>query len=181
MTQTRFKKVPFDLELAKKITNKEVKGRIVTKNGHKIRITCFDMKGNYPIVALAKFSDEVEYIITYTTNGQESIKFQGDLDLHIELPTYYKDCSNFKPRKYQPCLVRNSENSLWGISVYAYTDYQGKILFYDGEGHLRQFANCLPLSKATKRLLGTTKSYEKLIQEINAESTVITKNNDNGK
>lgn len=27
MTQTRFKKIPFDLELAKKITNKEMKGR----------------------------------------------------------------------------------------------------------------------------------------------------------
>ena len=28
MTQTTFKRVPFNLELAKKITNKEAKGRI---------------------------------------------------------------------------------------------------------------------------------------------------------
>lgn len=35
MTRTKFKKFPFDLELAKKITNKEVKGRIVTIEGKK--------------------------------------------------------------------------------------------------------------------------------------------------
>lgn len=30
MDKCRYKRVPFDLELAKKITNKEVKGRVVT-------------------------------------------------------------------------------------------------------------------------------------------------------
>lgn len=45
MTQTRFKKVLFDIELAKKITNKEVKGRIVTRGGHQARIICFDKEG----------------------------------------------------------------------------------------------------------------------------------------
>lgn len=39
-----FKKIPFDLELAKKITNKEVKGRIVTEDNLTARIVCFDMK-----------------------------------------------------------------------------------------------------------------------------------------
>ena len=38
MTQTRFKKIPFNLELAKKITNKEVKGRIVTRDGQQARL-----------------------------------------------------------------------------------------------------------------------------------------------
>lgn len=42
MTRTTFKKVPFDIELAKKITNKEAKGRIVTENGITARIVCFD-------------------------------------------------------------------------------------------------------------------------------------------
>lgn len=42
MTQIRFKIVPFDIELAKKITNKEAKGRIVTENGITARIVCFD-------------------------------------------------------------------------------------------------------------------------------------------
>ena len=42
MTRTTFKKVPFDIELAKKITNKEVKGRIVTEDNLTARIVCFD-------------------------------------------------------------------------------------------------------------------------------------------
>lgn len=33
MARTRFKKVPFNLELARNITNKKVKGRIVTEDG----------------------------------------------------------------------------------------------------------------------------------------------------
>lgn len=37
MTRTTFKKIPFDLELAKKITNKEVKGRIVNGDGNEAR------------------------------------------------------------------------------------------------------------------------------------------------
>ena len=178
MKQTRYKRINFDFKLARKITRKEIKGRVVTKDGQEAQIISFDRGYTYPIIALIG-KEEKECF--YCENGNYFECYKNPLDLHIELPNYHKDYSNFKPRKYQPCLVRNSENSLWGISVYAYTDYQGKILFYDGEGHLRQFANCLPLSKATKRLLGTTKSYEKLMQEINAKSTVITKNNDNGK
>lgn len=42
MTRTTFKKVPFDIELAKKITNKEVKGLIVTEDNLPARIVCFD-------------------------------------------------------------------------------------------------------------------------------------------
>lgn len=36
-------KVPFEVELAKKITNGGVEGRIVTDNGSEVRIVCFDM------------------------------------------------------------------------------------------------------------------------------------------
>lgn len=75
-------------------------------------------------------------------------------------------------------MVRNGEDSLWGIQVYAYTDYQGKMLFYDGEGHVRHFTDALPLSKATKHLLGTTKSYEAVIKYLDAESTKKTNNNE---
>lgn len=43
MTQASFKKIPFNIELAKKITNKEVTGRIVTKDGRNAKILCWDM------------------------------------------------------------------------------------------------------------------------------------------
>ena len=47
MIQTKYKRIPFNIELAKKITNKEVKGSIVTRNGLKVRIICFDRKKRY--------------------------------------------------------------------------------------------------------------------------------------
>lgn len=167
MTQTKFKKIPFDLELAKKITNKEAKGRIVTEDGHEVRIICYDYRhfgGKNRLVALIDLGDN-EIALSYNNEGKE-IDNREKFAIHLEVPTYYKDYSNFKSQKYQPCLVRNGEDCLWGIQVYSHTDYQGKKLFYDGEGHLRQFANVLPLSKATKRLIGTTKSYKELIKEL---------------
>ena len=44
MKRANFFKIPFDLELAKMITNKEVNGKIVTQDGHNARIVCFDYK-----------------------------------------------------------------------------------------------------------------------------------------
>lgn len=61
MKQIRFKKVPFDIELAKKITNGKVKGRIVTRNGRQVRIICFDRKEKeWQIVALVQIADKLK-------------------------------------------------------------------------------------------------------------------------
>ena len=172
MTRTTFKKVSFNIELAKKITNKEVKGRIVTRDGRKIRIICTDRKdksdviAQYSVIALVTEKDGHECEYEYLNTGRFSAVIEEtDLDLHIEVPTYYRDYSNFVPQKWQPCLVRDGENLLWFPLIYAYTDCQGKMLFYDGS-YIRPFANVLPLSKVTERLIGTKKSYEELIQEL---------------
>lgn len=172
MTRTTYKRVPFNLELAKKITNKEVKGRIVTRDGRKIRIICTDRKdksdviAQYSVIALVTEKDGHECEYEYLNTGRFSAVIEEtDLDLHIEIPTYYRDYSNFEPQKWQPCLVRDGENLIWYPLIYAYTDCQGKMLFYDGS-YIRPFANVLPLSKVTERLIGTTKSYEELIQEL---------------
>ena len=168
MIQTKIKKIPFDLELAKKITNKEVKGRIVTEDNLTARIVCFDYnfggkKDN--IVAIIEHTG-YEGVLTCFADGLYHYDFfNKKYALHIEVPTYYRDYSNFVPQKWQPCLVRDGENLLWFPLIYAYTDCQGKMLFYDGS-YIRPFANVLPLSKVTERLVGTTKSYEQLIQEL---------------
>lgn len=168
MTRTTFKKIPFDLELAKKITNKEVKGRIVTEDNLPARIVCFDYnfggkKDN--IVAIIEHTG-YEGVLTCFADGLYHYDFfNKKYALHIEVPTYYRDYSNFVPQKWQPCLVRDGENLLWFPLIYAYTDCQGKMMFYDGS-YTRPFANVLPLSKVTERLVGTTKSYEQLIQEL---------------
>lgn len=168
MTQTTFKRVPFNLELAKKIAKKEAKGRIVNVDGNKARIICWNKdcgNSNYPIIALVDMNGG-EQIFTFTKEGKECIGFNSYKDLCLEVPTYYRDYSNFVPQRWQPCLVRDNENHLWGIQVYSHTDCQGKMLFYNDEGYVIPYTKVLPLSKVTARLIGTTKSYEELIEEL---------------
>ena len=167
MARTKFKKIPFDLELAKKITNKEVKGRIVSEDGRKVRIIYIDNESFTETTFLALYKDKdfnIERDYRLNKDGRYFRGERSDLDLHIEVPKY-RDYSNFVPQRWQPCLVRDGENLIWYPLIYAYTDCQGKMLFYDGS-YIRPFANVLPLSKVTERLVGTTKSYEELIQEL---------------
>lgn len=168
MTQTRFKKIPFDLELAKKITDKEVKGRIVNGDGNEARIICWDKKcgcRKYPIIALVDSSDG-EHIHTFTEGGIESIGFKTFKDLHLEVPTYYRDYSNFKPCKWQPCLVRDGDYEPWFVLACAGKNTDGDVLFY-GPGRTKYtWRQVLPLSKVTERLIGTRESYEELIKEL---------------
>lgn len=166
MTRTKFKKIPFDIELAKKITNGEVKGRIVTRDGHQARIICSDKEGYYSIVALVKKSCGVENTYSYNKEGREFDIGTSLSDLILEVPTYYKDYSNFVPQKWQPCLVRDRVECLWGVQVYSHSDCQDKMLFYDKEGYVIPFNYVLPLSKVTARLIGTCKSYEQLCEEL---------------
>lgn len=169
MTRTKFKKIPFDLELAKKIASKETKGRIVTRDGRQVRIICFDkigVHGACQIVALFRVHPDEETVFTFSNEGVYRFGNKTCYDLFLEVPTYYRDYSNFVPQKWQPCLVRDNENHLWGIQVYSHTDCQGKMLFYNDEGYVIPYTKVLPLSKVTARLIGTTKSYEQLIEEL---------------
>nr|UWI13569.1 MAG: hypothetical protein [Bacteriophage sp.] len=170
MTQTTFKRVPFNLEMAKKIAKKEAKGRIVNVDGNKARIICWNKdcgNSNYPIIALVDMNGG-EQIFTFTKEGKECIGFSSYKDLCLEVPTYYKDYSNFKPCTWQPCLVRDTASDLWRVGVCCGTDSYGVPIFYsannsDGYCHWKYF---LPLTKVTECLFCTYKSYEQLIEEL---------------
>lgn len=168
MTQTRFKKIPFDLELAKKITNKEAKGRIVTDDGLIARIVCFDLKyaGSKILAALVDCGDyEIGLRCDLDGTCCESRK-EDKFNLHLEVPTYYKDYSNFKPQKWQPCLVREGDDEPWNVLACAGKNTDGDVLFY-GPGRTKYtWRHVLPLSKVTERLIGTRKNYEQLMQEL---------------
>lgn len=92
--ETKYVKVPFNVELAKKITEKSVDGRIVTHDGRNARVICWDKKSDsiYNIVALL---DEkiMERILTYTIDGSEVDGKDSDNDLILEAPEYmtFKD------------------------------------------------------------------------------------------
>lgn len=166
-----FKKIPFDLELAKKITNKEVKGRIVTEDNLTARIVCFDMKfGVDKILAvLVDCGGEYEIGVRCNLDGTcRDDRKEDKFNLHIEVPTYYRDYSNFVPMKWQPCLVRDTYSDTWRMAVCRGKDAYGIPIFYsenysDGSCHWVHF---LPISKVTERLVNTKKSYEELIKEL---------------
>lgn len=171
MTRTKFKKIPFDLELAKKISNKEVKGRIVTEDNLTARIVCFDMKfGVDKILAvLVDCGGEYEIGVRCNLDGTcRDDRKEDKFNLHIEVPTYYRDYSNFVPMKWQPCLVRDTYSDTWRMAVCRGKDAYGIPIFYsenysDGSCHWVHF---LPISKVTERLVNTKKSYEELIKEL---------------
>ena len=81
----QWKRVPFDIELAKKIQAGEIEGKIVTHIGEPItKIVFLDSELEYDIVAVVR-----EKIHTYTTTGHErSWDMSGRwlYDLTIELP-----------------------------------------------------------------------------------------------
>lgn len=168
MTQTRFKKIPFDLELAKKITNKEAKGRIVTDDGLIARIVCFDLKyAGSKILAVLVDCGDYEIVLRCDLDGTccESRK-EDKFNLHLEVPTYYRDYSNFVPQKWQPCLVRENEDEIWLLQVSKGKRCGDGVLFYCPDGSPNVWRHYLPLSKVTERLVGTTKSYKELIKEL---------------
>lgn len=167
MNNQFFKRIPFDLELAKKITNKEIKGRIVTRKGEEVRIICLDAKTKYPIICLIEKLCGEEVIVMYMDNGHAiDISKHSSFDLYIEVPTYFRHYSNFEPQKWQPCLVRENEDEIWLLQVSKGKRCGDGVLFYCPDGSTNVWRHCLPLSKATERLVGTTKSYEQLIKEL---------------
>lgn len=173
MTQTRIKRVPFNLELAKKITKKEVKGRIVTKDERNAKIVCWDMQwyGTHRLVALVE-DGEKEIAISCYLNGKriDEVYNWDSFDLYLEVPTYYRDYSNFVPRKWQPCVVRYRANDIWVVRVCSGIKDNDIPVFYNTP-YNATFDYALPLSKITERLISTSKSYEELIQELDAAST----------
>lgn len=81
--------IPFDLELAKKIQNKEVEGNIVDGEGTEYEIVKWDAKGDYPLIAT--FFDEEDNSIrvnTFTGQGAYNRRGRTKLDLQLVVPEY---------------------------------------------------------------------------------------------
>lgn len=141
----------------------------MTEDNLTARIVCFDMKfGVDKILAvLVDCGGEYEIGVRCNLDGTcRDDRKEDKFNLHIEVPTYYRDYSNFVPQKWQICLVRDGEEDEWWVQVCAGKDIDGEILFYIYDGDIETWKYCLPLSKVTERLIGTTKSYEELIKEL---------------
>ena len=93
--EKKYIKVPFDVEMAKCIQNKECEGRIATKKDYHIRVVCWDRKGPAPIIGLIDIGDGSESIEHYYSNGVSLHKHdeENGWNLMLEVPEYmtFKD------------------------------------------------------------------------------------------
>lgn len=144
--ETKMIKIPFEVELAKKISNGDVKGRIVTRDGRSVRIVCWDRKGVNPIVALVEQynGEEVSY---YPMNGS----WETDKDLMLEVPEEKPKCE-FKP--FDKVLVRDLDFNIWYNDIFSFRDKDGKYMCIGNK-----WDECIPYNEETAHLLGTTDNF----------------------
>lgn len=85
-------RVPFKVDLAKRIQNGEVKGRIVTRDGRNVRVICWDRQYKRPIISLIVW-DDIEEIRSVFINGKIDENREDFYDLMLEIPEYmtFKD------------------------------------------------------------------------------------------
>lgn len=90
--------IPFDLERAKRITNCEEEGKIVTRDGRNVRIICWDAHRDDNIIALIENENCIESIMNYTSDGVLLLSPGSPVDLFISVPewTTYKDGDIYK-------------------------------------------------------------------------------------
>lgn len=86
--EQKFVKVAFELELAKRIQNKECDGRIVTRDGKKARIVCWDAEGRDDYILALLFSENREYPVNFMPNGRMVKDERTQSDLMLEIPEY---------------------------------------------------------------------------------------------
>lgn len=79
--------IPFEVELAKEITNGNVDGKVITRDDKSVRILCFDAKQDRPIVALISY-DNSELIKSYPKDGIVFESRTSSNDLLLEIPKH---------------------------------------------------------------------------------------------
>ena len=136
--------IPFDLETAKKIQAGEVKGKVKTRNGHKVRIVLWNKKDEDGYVILALIDKPgTEYVVSYTLNGEITKGYEGELDLVLEVP----DEPQFKP--FDKVLVRKNGFDKWKANFFSHMD----------DGYYKcvnsRYKECV-LFKGNEHLIGTT-------------------------
>lgn len=91
--ETKYITIPFDIEIAKRITNKSEDGKIVTRDGRNVRIICWDAHRDDNIIALIEDETGIEFPIFYVSDGLVFLKSKSSFDLMLSVPewTTFKD------------------------------------------------------------------------------------------
>ena len=115
-------RISFDLELAKKVTNNEIEGEILTNNGDTVRIVEFN-SGNirYPIIALVKSKeDDIIRPESFTNEGV----FNSTMLIHVKklclrVPEHYtfKKGDVLYGKTYKEIFDHYTNESMFNFSV----------------------------------------------------------------
>ena len=159
--KTKYVRVPFEVELAKKITEKSVDGKIVTRDGRSVRIVCWDRKCvDYPIIALIDNVEKGEGFGFFTTDGATT-HHNHTLDLMLEIPEYmtFKDGDVL--------FFRGNFN--W-VFIYKKGDTKNDFYFavdyYDGDIYFDDLLGCCRNGKELR--LATETEKQELIEALKA-------------
>ena len=130
--ETKYKTVPFDIERAKRITNGEEPGKIITRDKRDVRIVCWDAKNGFPIVALIS-NENREGCEIFTSNGLYLPSEQSHLDLFLSVPatekTVYKDGDILISSLGSPFIHNGKINKRGEYGSYCGININGDLVF----------------------------------------------------
>lgn len=148
-------RVPFDVNILKKIISKELNGYIFTRGGHIVTQIISEgvhLSGIGTVIVLAVDILGVENVITISTQGEiisNRIPIGEYLEVYLE-----KEPEPYSLSPFQKVLVRNSEALNWKISFFSHYDplYEYPYICLEGS-----FKKCIPFNEKSKHLVGTNK------------------------
>lgn len=156
-------RVPFEVNLAKEISNGTKEGKVVTRDDRNARIICWDAEGDHPIIALIKYYDK-EYPYSFCMNGLSQDGDYLNVDLMLEIPEYmtFKDGDVYKTEKGSVAIYNGNYQATMNNTPY----YVG---LRECDGNLIFQSNCYGFGIIQKCTLDVTKEEkQKLIDALKA-------------
>ena len=173
MTKEKSKTVPFNLNLARRVKSGYVKGGFFKRNGKNVSWlsdniltpqTWNKMYGNQ------LFADTCSggYVSYFQTDEHGLFDDEnGENENDVLIKVWGSSEHTFVPTKFQSCVVRNDNDSVWRIAVHTGNQmFTGANAFYSDVDEEKEtfcqcvFLRCLPLNKETVKLVGTKNQYK---------------------
>lgn len=148
-------RVPFNVDVLKKIISKDVNGSIFTKRGYSVTQIISEgvkLSGIGEVLVLAVSILGVENVITVSRQGaiiKDRILTEEYLEVYLE-----NEPNIYSLSPFQKVLVRNSEALNWKISFFSHYDplYEYPYICLEGS-----FKKCIPFNEKSEHLVGTNK------------------------
>lgn len=176
--ETKMITIPFEVELAKEIQAGTKPGKIVTRGGKNVRVVCWDMNAENPILVLIKNENDREDVCQYPQSGKFYLNgIEYNLDLMLQVPEW----TQFKDGDVLACEVDNGGGNfckwysvLKGMIgddfsrpyITSYVDYNYDSSYRAGELIYDDTANNIDSIR-----LATEEEKQKLIKRLQEEDT----------